>query len=79
MFKFTIGATIATLFILALGHWNGYRFETMQAKDLPGFTQSKIYLVQGGIEPRYGFKFYVKDDQGNHRILSPWHFGYDYQ
>jgi len=80
--RFLNGILFLTLMAFLLSCYlaqGGYRIKTMQTDNLPGFTKGMRYLVRGGTEPNYGFKFYVTDNEGNRRILSPMHFGEKYQ
>lgn len=68
---------VAAMVIVALNM--GYGIEKMEAVDLPGFTTGQYYVVQGISDPGYGLKFKVTNDKGDVKILSPWHFGYNFQ
>ena len=79
MVKITIGMMFSFVILVLMGVASGYRLEKLTAVDLPGFSTGKYYIVRAGVDPGYGYKFYVQNDAGQHTILSPWHFGYSFQ
>ena len=66
---------MVTIFCFA----NDYKVKKLMAFNLQGFSTGKYYIVRAGVDPGYGYKFYVQNDAGQHTILSPWHFGYNFQ